>query len=177
MALDHERYPHRASVLLLGKSLLFALLAPGTVAGYLPWLITRGTPMGSTGYVLAATALFVAGGVIDLWCIWDFAILGRGTPAPIAAPRTLVAQGPYRYVRNPMYLGVLAILLGWALLYRALTLLLYALAVSAAFHAFVLLYEEPRLRKDFGEDYERCCVLVRRWIPAARSRPRDTAST
>lgn len=155
-------------MLLFLKNLVFVLVVPGTVAVYLPWLILRGQPIGSPGYVLAAMLLGLLGGTIYLWCLWDFAAFGRGTPAPIDPPKRLVVRGPYRHVRNPMYVCVLSVLLGWALLYKSLALVLYALAAGAVFHLFVVFYEEPHLRRVFGAEYEDYCSRVGRWMPAMR---------
>lgn len=150
------------------KNLVFTLVVPGTIAFYLPWRIARGEPIGSPGYVLSSMLLVLLGGTIYLWCLWDFAAFGRGTPAPIDPPKLLVARGPYRYTRNPMYVGVLTVILGWAVLFRSLALLLYAFAVFAVVHLFVVFYEEPHLRRVFGAQYEDYCSRVGRWIPAMR---------
>ena len=98
-----------------------------------------------------------------------FALLGLGTPAPVAPPRHLVVSGLYRRVRNPMYVAVLALVLGQALLLGHAVLLEYAAAAWAGFHLFVLLYEEPTLRRSFGAEYERFCANVPRWIPRLRA--------
>lgn len=147
------------------KNLVFTLVVPGTFAVYLPWLIARGLPPGSLGYVQISLVLVLVGGVIYMWCLWDFATFGRGTPAPIDAPKRLVVRGLYRYTRNPMYVGVLAVIAGWAVLFQAPALVLYAFVVGVAFHLFVVLYEEPHLRRLFGVEYEHYCSHVSRWLP------------
>ena len=152
-------------MLLFLKNLVFTLVVPGTVAGYLPWLIAGDKAVGSAGIVVTALTLFLLGGAIYLWCLWDFATFGRGTPAPVDAPRRLVVRGLYRYTRNPMYVGVLTVILGWAALFQAFSLLLYALAVGAGFHLFVVRYEEPHLRKIFAAEYGNYCSQVGRWLP------------
>jgi protein-S-isoprenylcysteine O-methyltransferase Ste14 len=152
-------------VLLVLKNLIFTLVVPGTVAVYVPWLIARGQPVGSLAHVLTSSVLVLLGGAIYLWCLWDFAFFGRGTPVPIDPPRRLVVRGPYRYTRNPMYLGVLTAILGWAVLFRSLPLVLYAFAVGVVFHLFVVFYEEPRLRRAFEADYEYYSARVGRWLP------------
>ena len=111
----------------------------------------------------------VFGACVYFWCAWDFATHGRGSPAPVAPPKQLVARGLYRHVRNPMYVGVAAILLGEALLFASLALLWYAVAIVFGFNLFVLLYEEPTLRRKFGDAYERYCRAVPRWIPRLRA--------
>lgn len=153
---------------LLIKNLAFTILVPGTVASYLPYSIGSRdvalTSLGPRRLILAAPAL-VAGAAIYLWCLWDFATAGRGTPAPIDPPTRLVVRGPYRYVRNPMYIGVLTVIAGWAALFRSAALLGYAAAVACVFHLVVLLIEEPQLRRRFGAEYDAYCDHVRRWLP------------
>jgi protein-S-isoprenylcysteine O-methyltransferase Ste14 len=163
-------------MLLFLKNLIFTLAVPATVAVYLPWLIARGRPIGSLGYVLASLVLVLLGGTIYLWCQWDFAVFGRGTPAPIDAPKRLVVRGLYRYVRNPMYVGVLSVILGWAVLFQALSLLLYAVVVGAVAHLFVVFYEEPHLRRVFGQEYEDYCSRVGRWLPTVSSSSRKESA-
>jgi protein-S-isoprenylcysteine O-methyltransferase Ste14 len=118
--------------------------------------------------ILFAPALFAVGGAIYTWCVWDFAAFGRGTPAPIDAPKRLVVRGLYRYTRNPMYVGVLTVLLGWAFLFQATTVLVYAICVGIFFHLFVVLYEERRLARQFGAEYHNYCRSVGRWLPHFR---------
>jgi protein-S-isoprenylcysteine O-methyltransferase Ste14 len=105
------------------------------------------------------------GTAIYFWCAWDFTFAGRGTPAPIDPPKELVVRGLYRYVRNPMYVGILSILLGEALLFASWRLFEYTAVVFIFFFLFVTLYEEPILRQKFGESYRRYCESVPRWIP------------
>ena len=152
-------------MLLALKNLLFTVLVPGTVAGYLPWLVTRGESLSWGAGTALALLLFAAGGAIYFWCLWDFASFGRGTPAPIDAPKKLVVRGLYRYTRNPMYLGVLTVILGWAVLFHALGLLIYAACVGSCFQLFVVYYEEPQLRRTFGESYRQYQARVGRWLP------------
>jgi len=147
------------------RNLVFTLLVPGTVAVYLPWLIAGDKTVGSAGVLATAFTLFLFGGAIYLWCLWDFAMFGRGTPAPVDAPKRLVVRGLYRYTRNPMYVGMLTVILGWAAFFQAFSLLLYGLAVGTGFHLFVVLYEEPHLRKIFGDEYGNYCARVGRWLP------------
>jgi protein-S-isoprenylcysteine O-methyltransferase Ste14 len=150
---------------LLLKNLLFTVVVPGTVAVYVPLLLTRGQRVGPVSASIAATVLLATGAMIYAWCVWDFARFGRGTPAPLDAPKRLVARGLYRHTRNPMYLGVLCTILGWAVLFRAGRLLLYALGIGLCFHLFVVLYEEPHLRKVFEASYEEYRSRVNRWLP------------
>src|SRR5271169_5554299 len=111
------------------------------------------------------------GAALALWCIFTFATIGKGTPAPFDPPRRLVIRGPYRFVRNPMYIGAALALAGAALFYKSAPLVAYAAAFLVICHLFVLAYEEPRLRRTFRADYEAYCQRVRRWWPAARTAP------
>jgi protein-S-isoprenylcysteine O-methyltransferase Ste14 len=154
-----------ASRMLLLKNLLFTFLVPGTVAGWLPWVIAGHRPLASGPTLGVALALFAVGGSIYAWCVWDFATFGRGTPAPIDAPKRLVVRGLYRFTRNPMYVGVLTVILGWAALFEAPLVGLYALVVATVFHGFVRLYEEPQLERLFGAEYRDYKSRVGRWLP------------
>jgi len=159
-------------VLLLVKNALFTILVPGTVAFYLPYAIgTRVHTLSSVGpaRLLAAAPLLLTGIAIYLWCLWDFATAGRGTPAPIDPPKELVVRGLYRTVRNPMYVGVLLVIAGWLALLPSRALFAYAAVVGAFFHGFVILVEEPMLRRRFGAAYDTYSRKVRRWWPG---RPR-----
>jgi protein-S-isoprenylcysteine O-methyltransferase Ste14 len=109
-----------------------------------------------------------AGALIALWCIFTFAWIGRGTPAPFDPPRRLVLRGPYRFVRNPMYIGAGLALAGAALFCQSLPLLVYGSVFLLACHLFVLSYEEPTLKRTFGAEYDAYCHRVRRWWPSAR---------
>jgi protein-S-isoprenylcysteine O-methyltransferase Ste14 len=105
------------------------------------------------------------GAALALWCIVTFMVIGRGTPAPFDPPRRLVVVGPYRLVRNPMYIGAGLALGGAALFYASWALLGYSAAFALVMHLFVVVYEEPTLRATFGADYMRYCERVRRWWP------------
>ena len=155
-------------MLLLFKNLLFTVLIPGTVVIYLPLEIAGDQGIGSGLSIAAAVVLLALGVSIYAWCVWDFASFGRGTPAPIDAPSRLVVRGLYRYSRNPMYVGVLAVILGQAALFEAPRILLWGLAVSVCFYLFVLLYEEPHLARVFGASYQEYRSRVGRWLPTIR---------
>jgi protein-S-isoprenylcysteine O-methyltransferase Ste14 len=150
-------------------SAIFFILAPGTVAGLIPWWITHWhlpPPFLSFApFRVIGILLIVAGIAVVLESFARFALEGIGTPAPVFPTRTLVVNGFYRYVRNPMYVAVTALILGQALLLGSTHLLLYAIAPWLAAHIFVLLYEEPKLRRTFGAQYETYCSHVPRWIP------------
>ncbi len=148
------------------KNLLFSILVPGTVAVYIPLLILSGSI--SAGHLwLKIVGIFIIalGATIYAWTVWDFASFGRGTPLPIDAPKKLVVRGLYQYIRNPMYLGVILVILGWSVVFASGWLLLYALGVSVIVHLFVVLYEEPRLKMLFGAEYEAYRFVVGRWVP------------
>jgi protein-S-isoprenylcysteine O-methyltransferase Ste14 len=113
-----------------------------------------------TGLVIA-----IVGAATALWCVLTFAILGRGTPAPFDPPRRLVVRGPYRFVRNPMYIGAAVALTGAAVYYQSLPLFAYVALFALATHLFVIWYEEPSLARAFGADYAAYRARVRRWLP------------
>jgi protein-S-isoprenylcysteine O-methyltransferase Ste14 len=117
-------------------------------------------------------ALGAFGAAIAVWCILTFVTIGKGTPAPFDPPRRLVNEGPYRFMRNPMYAGAGLALIGAAVFYASWILLGYAALFFLASHLFVLLYEEPVLRRTFGENYEAYCRHVKRWWPRFRRNPR-----
>lgn len=171
--------PIQESMVLL-KNVLFTLLVPGTVTVLVPyWLLSSRSasarlPIGPFRYLGILPIL--CGAVIYLWCVWDFTFAGKGTPAPLDPPKELVVQGLYRYVRNPMYVGILSLVLGEAVLFRALILFEYAIIGFCFFYLFVLLYEEPTLRQKFGPSYRRYCGTVPRWIPKVISSKPKTDS-
>jgi len=151
------------------RSLLFLILAPGMVAGYIPLgLLLWGSRIETGVLAYLAFPLWLVGGFVLLWSFWNFLRQGRGTPAPIDPPKELVAVGFYRYVRNPMYVGILAMLIGHFLWFGYWNLLMYAVVVFFAFNTFVTYYEEPTLRRNFGAAYEEYCRRVPRWIPRLR---------
>ncbi len=153
--------------LLALRALFFVLLLPGAVAGYIPLRILQATSRlripELTLSSVAAAALAVAGVGVLLKCVWDFFAVGQGTLAPIDPPKQLVVRGLYRFTRNPMYNGVLAVLIGEAWLFTSLELIMYALFVLILFHLFVVLYEEPTLESSFGESYRIYRRAVPRW--------------
>ena len=158
----------------LARALTYATLFVGLVlvlvpARMLEWSGVR-APAALGAAQLAGLALVVAGGAVALWCVLAFATLGRGTPAPFDPPRRLVVRGPYRFVRNPMYLGAATALAGAALYYESLTLLAYVALFALAAYLFVLGYEEPTLARLFGDDYAAYRARVRRWLPSFRAR-------
>ena len=150
-------------------SAVFFVLAPSVLAGFIPWWVThwefRLPFLGLEATRVAGMLLIAAGipGLIDSFA--RFALQGLGTPAPIAPTRTLVVTGLYRYVRNPMYVAVVAVILGQAILLGDRRLIAYGVLIWLAFHAFVVSYEEPVLKRNFGAQYEAFRANVPRWIP------------
>jgi protein-S-isoprenylcysteine O-methyltransferase Ste14 len=118
---------------------------------------------------VAGVIVAASGALLALWCVGTFIVIGRGTPAPFDPPRKLVVVGPYRLVRNPMYIGAGIALIGAALFYESAALFAYAVAFTLSTHLFVMMYEEPTLRATFGDSYQRYCLQVRRWWPHAPS--------
>ncbi|MFL6244639.1 MAG: methyltransferase family protein [Thermoanaerobaculia bacterium] len=156
------------------RSVFFASLFVSLWTWFIPRWLARGELHPRWG--IPAIVLMVIGGAIMLKCVWDFAWTGRGTPAPWDPPRRLVITGLYRYVRNPMYVGMGTFLLGEALLLPEITrgMLMVMAAAWLIVTAFIMLYEEPTLRRLFADDYEHYCQHVRRWLP--RLKPFDTQS-
>ena len=150
------------------RSLLFLIAAPGSVTILMPWLLLRGSSLAPVAPALGY-ALVAAGAALVLWSVFGFAFVGGGSPAPFDAPSRLVIWGPYRWVRNPMYVGVLTILIGESLAFST-ALLAYAAMVVLAFYLFVLLYEEPTLARRFGTEYENYKRRVPGWMPRRPSR-------
>ena len=151
------------------KSLLYLIIEAGLFALYIPLALLRSGPRIETGVVsLLAVPLWLIGSLIILWCFWDFTFKGRGTPVPLDPPKELVVTGFYRYVRNPIYVGVLAIFLGHFLWFGYWALLIYMVLAFIGVHVFIVLYEEPTLRKKFGASYEEYLKRVPRWMPKIR---------
>jgi protein-S-isoprenylcysteine O-methyltransferase Ste14 len=150
-------------------SAIFLVLAPGTVVGLAPWWICRWRferlfagwlPLRMVGGLLLAAGILI---LLDSFV--RFAVQGLGTPAPVFPTRRLVVTGLYRYVRNPMYVAVVAAIAGQGLIFGSLHVLEYAAIAWLICHLFVIAYEEPALRSTFGAEYERFCREVPRWLP------------
>ncbi len=153
------------------KSLLYLIFEAGLFALYIPLAFLRTGPRIETGVIsLLAIPLWLIGGLTILWCFWDFTFKGRGTPDPTDPPKELVVTGPYRYVRNPIYVGVVFIFLGHFLWLGYWALLVYPLFALIGVHFFVVLYEEPTLKRKFGASYEEYLKRVPRWIPRFKVR-------
>jgi protein-S-isoprenylcysteine O-methyltransferase Ste14 len=158
-------------VFVLVRAVTYATLFIGLLLVFLPARLLSWSgvtaPPAIGGPQVLGMVVAAAGAAVAVWCIFTFVVLGKGTPAPFDPPRRLVVRGPYRFVRNPMYLGAAAALLGAALFYRSAALAGYAAGFLLVLHGFVVLYEEPTLRGAFGADYDRYCGRVRRWWPTA----------
>lgn len=159
------------------KTLLFTILVPGTVGVWVPYRVGGTGDMrqilehASRVRIAVSILFFLVGSATYLWCAWDFAVKGFGTPAPIDAPKTLMVNGLYRFVRNPMYVGVACLISAQALIRASHAIFYYLLFFLLCAHAFILLYEEPHLRRVFGEQYEEYCRQVPRWIPPFPASP------
>jgi protein-S-isoprenylcysteine O-methyltransferase Ste14 len=151
-------------------SAVFFVVAPGIVAGLVPWLISGWDvhwPMSAFGVAVMAlgSALLVVAVVVLIRNFIRFVVEGRGTPSPVLQTERLVVGGDYRFVRNPMYLAVIAAILGQAMIFGSISLLLYALTVWAIMATFVRWYEEPLLQNRYGEEYRLYRHGVRAWVP------------
>jgi protein-S-isoprenylcysteine O-methyltransferase Ste14 len=156
--------------MLLLKSIFFTFLFPGTVTLLIPYLLLYARNSGGEFRIFnyLGLPLIAVGACGLLWCIWQFFAEGRGTLAPLDPPKHLVVRGLYRYVRNPMYVSVMAILLGEAVLFTSLPVLIEAVLFFVATNLFIRFYEEPILQRQFGESYEEYKKSVRRWRPRLR---------
>ena len=145
---------------------IFTLLVPGTVAILIPRWLAGGFVRPQNGVLTwLGCVLFAIGAAVYFRCAWEFAARGLGTPAPIAPTQFLVTTALHRYVRNPMYLGVALAIVGEAAVFRSVHVVVYAGIMLTIAHVFVVLYEEPTLRRQFGESYEEYRRTVPRWIP------------
>ena len=159
-------------ILALGGSFVFLLLAPGTVAGLVPWAITHWhfqPTLFRHDVTRAAGGFLIVLGIVPLVeSFVRFALKGLGTPAPIFPTRRLVVTGFYRHMRNPMYFGVVTAIIGQAILFADMRLVAYAAMVWLLMHLFVVAYEEPKLHHAFGAEYDAFRDHVPRWIPRLR---------
>lgn len=157
--------------MLLVRALFSFLALPVMVAGLVPAWMTDFAPPERRFAAIGFTVLGV-GVALLLWCVRDFFVSGRGTLAPWDPPRHLVVVGLYRFVRNPMYLAVLTIVVGWDLLYLSWSLAMYALGLVACFHLRVVRYEEPTLKRQFNDEWDAYAATTPRWIPRFRREKR-----
>ena len=162
----------RNTFITLIKTIIFSIIVPGSVTVFIPYLLLSNNfevysfEMGILRYL--GIIPIMPGILFYVWSALDFALIGKGTPAPIDPPRNLVISGPYHYARNPMYTGGVLILIGESLLFGSAALTIYTCFIWLAFHLFIVLYEEPHLKKRFGPDYEAYTSTVPRWIPGVK---------
>ena len=154
---------------LLLRNLVFTILQPGLVAGLFSYLLLRFEgkdllPNIWTIWQFTGSIMMLLGFSILIICILRFAAEGKGTLSPLDPTKKLVLGGLYKYSRNPMYVGVILLLVGESLFWQSFTLLIYTAIVFIGFNLFIFLHEEPRLRRDFGKEYEEYCQKVRRWL-------------
>jgi protein-S-isoprenylcysteine O-methyltransferase Ste14 len=155
-----------ANIPAVAKTLVFTVAVPGTVAGYVPWRLRQNAAPTAGPEAWAAITVIAIGIAIYLYtAFWGFALIGGGTPAPIAPTKILVVKGLHRFVRNPMYLGVALVIGGQAWLFHSKHIAIYMVCMLLVAHVFVLVYEEPTLHKQFGAEYDRYRASVPRWIP------------
>ena len=154
------------------RAVSYAALFIGLVLVYLParFLAWSGivAPATTGAPQVAGMIMVTIGTAIALWCVFTFVFIGKGTPAPFDPPRKLVIRGPYHFVRNPMYIGAAMTLIGVALFYQSLSIFIYTCVFFLITHLFVVLYEEPILRRTFGDEYEAYFGRVSRWLPRPR---------
>src|SRR5712664_4251869 len=153
------------------RTLIFTIIVPGFWTVAMPyWMLPRGVRLELRGASLLGLPLIAAGAALYVaTAFWGFALRGKGTPAPIDPPKKLVVEGPYRVVRNPMYWAVACVMMGEALAFRSVALAEMACAFFAFAALFVMIFEEPTLRHEFGAEYEAYCQRVPRWIPRFRN--------
>ena len=154
------------------KTILWSVFVPGTLTILVPYLLLSSElelfPVTTSIFRFAGLIPIALGALLYLWCAWDFTFTGRGTPAPFDPPKEIVVRGLYRYVRNPMYVAASLVLIGEAILFESVLILIYAAIVFSVFHLWVIVYEEPTMRRKFGGSYEEYCRKVSRWIPGTR---------
>ena len=161
----------KGTLSLVVRNAVFTVVVPGLGAVWLPWwLLTHdhGTPAPTAW---EAVPVIAAGAALYFWCAWNFAAVGGGTPGPWDAPRHLVVVGPYRCVRNPIYVAAFLVVLGEAWLFGSLALLVYAVLHGLGVHLVVIGYEEPSLERSFGGEYVAYRRRVRRWLPRPTREP------
>ena len=154
---------------LFARAVTYAILFVSIVLVFVPARLLSwfgiGLPQSIGIQQICAMIVSGVGAFVALWCVLTFVQMGRGTPAPFDSPRNMVVQGPYRIVRNPMYVGAGCAVIGAALFFGSLQLLAYAGLFFLLAHLFVVFYEEPRLRRSFGQEYSAYCRTVKRWLP------------
>jgi protein-S-isoprenylcysteine O-methyltransferase Ste14 len=153
------------------KTLIWSIFVPGTLATFVPYLLLSSKfelfHVELSSFRFAGLAPIALGALLYLRCAWDFTFTGKGTPAPFDPPKEIVVSSLYRYVRNPMYVALLLLLIGEAILFESALIVVLAVILFSVFHLWVIFYEEPTLRQKFGDSYKQYCLNVSRWIPGA----------
>jgi len=150
------------------KILFFIVIGPGSVIVFIPSIIM--SLFGPTNFYKIEQSQYIGtipilmGLIITLWFFYDFITVGKGTPVPTDPPKNLVIVGMYKFVRNPMYVGILFLLFGEAVFFKSFALLGYTACIYCLFHVFIVGFEEPVLRSKFGKEYEKYCNSVPRWL-------------
>jgi|SRR5712692_9120346 len=150
------------------KTLLWSIFVPTTVTIIVPYLTLSRLNLlrlDLSKFRFFGILLILIGVAIYAWSAWNFTFVGKGTPAPFDPPKQLVVTGPYHYLRNPIYTFVILVLLGEAIFFESAALLVYAALVFSFVHLWLVLYEEPGLKRRFGKSYDTYCETVPRWIP------------
>ena len=153
------------------RTLVFTLIGPGSIIVIIPWLLLSSSvnfPLETGRLRLLGLVAIVLGALLYFWCAWDFALSGRGTPAPWDPPQRLVSRRLYSKMRNPIFVGIILVLVGEAIVFQSGALLTYAALMWLGFHLRVVYFEEPTLRRKFGAVYEEYCNTVPRWIPGRK---------
>lgn len=157
------------------EAALATILVPGVAVFLVPYLILSQEPAAGPRFDLigiSGAVLVLVGAGMMVWVSASFVVRGKGTPIPIDPPRNFVAHGLFRYVRNPMYVGALLVVIGETMLFRSLRLGVYALGLWLLLHSFLVAFEEPQLLRRFGQTYSDYCASTPRWIPRRRSKAR-----
>lgn len=153
-------------------TLLYTLAVPGSITVLVPYLLLtlrlRLIPMQLGIFYISGWLLICVGTVLYLWAAWGLTFTGKGTPSPISPPKMLVVRGPYRMMRNPMYGGILLVLLGEAIYFQEVILIVYSCLIFLSFNRYILNIEEPGLTKKFGANYRLYCHAIPRWLPKIR---------
>ena len=165
------------TISLVVRNVLFTIVVPGLGGVWVPWWLVTRNGHSATVAAWAAVPVIAAGAALYAWCVWNFAAVGDGTPGLWDAPARVVATGPYRWVRNPIYLAALLVVLGEAWLFMSLAVLAYAGVMAVFFHLFVTGYEERTLARRFGRAYLEYRRAVPRWIPRRPAYPAGGATT
>ena len=151
------------------KTLLWSVFVPGTLTTLVPFFILRSSSesfsFNLSGFRYVGVIPILFGALLYFWCAWSFTFVGDGTPAPFDAPKKFVATEAYQFTRNPMYVACVSVLIGETIFFESAALLIYAFILFLIFHIWILIYEEPTLRKKFGSSYEEYCRKVSRWLP------------